>query len=111
MHDNGEYMSSCEKKSCACIILCFIRSRYVSGMLPNADPFLCICRVVVKSLSEKTNIPLLAGEIVEKCKLIHPSKVRHQQPRIMHSSDSFSVIRFKDSCASVCYIEYSSFSE
>ena len=32
-------------------------------------------RISVKSLSDKTNVPLLATEIVEKCKLIHPSKV------------------------------------
>ena len=32
-------------------------------------------RISVKSLNDKTNVPLMAGEIVEKCKLIHPSKV------------------------------------
>jgi hypothetical protein len=31
--------------------------------------------VTVKSLSATTNVPALAKEIVEKCKLIHPSKV------------------------------------
>lgn len=31
-------------------------------------------KIAVKSLTDKTNVPLLAGEIVEKCKLIHPSK-------------------------------------
>ncbi|KAG2428744.1 hypothetical protein HXX76_011447 [Chlamydomonas incerta] len=31
-------------------------------------------KISVKSLSEKTNVPLLATEIIEKCKLIHPSK-------------------------------------
>ncbi len=29
----------------------------------------------MKSISDKTNVPLLATEIIEKCKLIHPSKV------------------------------------
>jgi hypothetical protein len=36
----------------------------------------CCCRITVKSLSESTDIQALAAEIVEKCKLIHPSKVR-----------------------------------
>ncbi|GLC39950.1 Adenylyl-sulfate kinase (APS kinase), partial [Pleodorina starrii] len=31
-------------------------------------------KISVKSLSDKTNVPLLATEIIEKCKLIHPSK-------------------------------------
>jgi hypothetical protein len=33
-------------------------------------------RISVKSLTDKTNVPMLAQEITEKCKLIHPSKVR-----------------------------------
>jgi hypothetical protein len=37
--------------------------------------FFIRCRVTVKSLTAGTNVPLLAKEIVEKCKLIHPSKV------------------------------------
>eukprot|EP00201_Polytomella_parva_P001957 CAMPEP_0175087588 /NCGR_PEP_ID=MMETSP0052_2-20121109/29914_1 /TAXON_ID=51329 ORGANISM="Polytomella parva, Strain SAG 63-3" /NCGR_SAMPLE_ID=MMETSP0052_2 /ASSEMBLY_ACC=CAM_ASM_000194 /LENGTH=860 /DNA_ID=CAMNT_0016359951 /DNA_START=75 /DNA_END=2653 /DNA_ORIENTATION=- len=32
-------------------------------------------KISVKSLNDKTNIPILAKEIVDKCKLIHPSKV------------------------------------
>uniref|UniRef100_A0A7S0RCX9 Kinesin-associated protein n=1 Tax=Chlamydomonas leiostraca TaxID=1034604 RepID=A0A7S0RCX9_9CHLO len=32
-------------------------------------------KITVKSLNEGTNVPLLAKEIVDKCKLIHPSKV------------------------------------
>ncbi|PNH00933.1 Kinesin-associated protein 3, partial [Tetrabaena socialis] len=31
-------------------------------------------KISVKTLSDKTNVPLLATEIIEKCKLIHPSK-------------------------------------
>ncbi|GAX77716.1 hypothetical protein CEUSTIGMA_g5159.t1 [Chlamydomonas eustigma] len=34
-------------------------------------------KISVKTLTDKTNVPLLAGEIVEKCKLIHPSKTGH----------------------------------
>jgi len=33
------------------------------------------CRITVKSLSERTDLQSLAAEIVDKCKLIHPSKV------------------------------------
>lgn len=36
----------------------------------------CGCRITVKSLSERTDLQALAAEIVDKCKLIHPSKVR-----------------------------------
>lgn len=32
-------------------------------------------KITVKSLNDKTNVPLLAKEIVDKCKLIHPSKI------------------------------------
>lgn len=32
-------------------------------------------KISVKSLTDKTNVPMLAQEITEKCKLIHPSKV------------------------------------
>lgn len=34
-------------------------------------------KVTVKTINDKTNIPLLASEIVEKCKLIHQSKTGH----------------------------------
>lgn len=34
------------------------------------------CRITVRSLSERTDLQALAAEIVDKCKLIHPSKVR-----------------------------------
>lgn len=43
--------------------------------MPN-DHFCFTHRITVRSLSEGTNIPALAAEIVDKCKLIHPSKVR-----------------------------------
>lgn len=36
---------------------------------------LASCRITVKSLNERTDLPALAAEVVEKCKLIHPSKV------------------------------------
>ena len=32
-------------------------------------------RIKLKTLNENTNIPRLAQEMVEKCKLIHPSKL------------------------------------
>jgi hypothetical protein len=41
------------------------------------------CRITVKSLSERTDLPALAAEVVEKCKLIHPSKVRVHNSSIM----------------------------
>ena len=33
------------------------------------------CRIRIKSLNEKTDISALAKEIVERCKLIHASKL------------------------------------
>lgn len=42
---------------------------------------LVCCRITVKSLSERTDLQALAVEIVEKCKLIHPSKVNTQYTR------------------------------
>eukprot|EP00879_Flechtneria_rotunda_P031183 GHRR01034043.1.p1 GENE.GHRR01034043.1~~GHRR01034043.1.p1 ORF type:complete len:186 (+),score=67.30 GHRR01034043.1:169-726(+) len=36
-------------------------------------------KVTVKSLNERTDLPALAGEVVDKCKLIHPSKVGQVQ--------------------------------
>uniref|UniRef100_A0A383VI43 Uncharacterized protein n=1 Tax=Tetradesmus obliquus TaxID=3088 RepID=A0A383VI43_TETOB len=36
-------------------------------------------KITVKSLNERTDLPALAAEVVEKCKLIHPSKVRFVQ--------------------------------
>lgn len=43
-------------------------------MPPCVAPAWC-CRITVKSLSERTDLQALAAEIVDKCKLIHPSKV------------------------------------
>ena len=37
--------------------------------------YLCIVRIRVKSLNANTDISTLAKEIIEKCKLIHPSKL------------------------------------
>lgn len=42
---------------------------------PWTVPHVPSCRITVKSLSERTDLQALAAEIVEKCKLIHPSKV------------------------------------
>jgi hypothetical protein len=42
-------------------------------------------------LNERTDLPALAAEVVEECKLIHPSKVQHvlkptaATPAAMHS--------------------------
>ena len=36
---------------------------------------MCIVRIRVKSLNANTDISTLAKEIIEKCKLIHPSKL------------------------------------
>jgi hypothetical protein len=44
-------------------------------MIPLTVPHVPSCRITVKSLSERTDLQALAAEIVEKCKLIHPSKV------------------------------------
>lgn len=38
-------------------------------------PLLLPCRITVKSLNERTDLQALAAEVVDKCKLIHPSKV------------------------------------
>lgn len=42
----------------------------------NCSLQLLLCRITVKSLTERTDLTALAAEVVEKCKLIHPSKVR-----------------------------------
>ncbi|GIL78094.1 hypothetical protein Vretimale_7500 [Volvox reticuliferus] len=41
-------------------------------------------KISVKSLSDKTNVPLLATEIIEKCKLIHPSKAGQVEELLYH---------------------------
>lgn len=55
--------------------------------------YCCPCRVTVKSLTANTNVPLLAKEIVEKCKLIHPSKVQ-----TAHSHSTIQALRSSLSC-------------
>jgi len=37
--------------------------------------FLVLIRIRVKMLNEKSNVKALAKEIIDKCKLIHPSKI------------------------------------
>ncbi len=46
-----------------------------TGRVSHAAMCILPRRISVKALTDKTNVPLMAGEIVEKCKLIHPSKV------------------------------------
>ena len=60
----------------------------------------CCHRISVKTLTDKTNVPLLAGEIVEKCKLIHPSKVRAGPGACVHAEgDAQCCQRWETSCA------------
>jgi len=37
--------------------------------------FVLLCRIRVKTLNEKSDVKALAKEIIDKCKLIHPSKI------------------------------------
>jgi hypothetical protein len=52
-------------------VLCSVLTCAVAGTSPAATP----CRITVKSLSERTDLAALSADIVDKCKLIHPSKV------------------------------------
>ena len=53
---------------------CFV---FVSIMFAHAidQCIVSLCSIRVKSLDAKTDIKTLAKEIIDKCKLIHPSKL------------------------------------
>lgn len=68
----GPYLFSCCQQTCVQRLFLFVPPAPQSSR-PSSK------KISVKTLSDKSNIPLLASEIIDKCKLIHASKLPQVQ--------------------------------
>lgn len=76
-------MTACAMHAISRLSMCASKSQHLHVVMHQRPCDSCTSllsllpsrRITVKSLSERTDLQALAAEIVDKCKLIHPSKV------------------------------------